>query len=43
MTRKEDAACCVARRLPDGRLPIGYCGPDCIRRVERDLRLAIPR
>lgn len=30
--RKEDAACCIARALPDGRLPIGYCSPQCVRR-----------
>lgn len=30
--RKEDAACCVARRDDLGRLPIGFCSPDCIRR-----------
>lgn len=30
--RKEHAACCLAKRLPDGRPVIGLCGPDCIRR-----------
>lgn len=30
--RKEDAPCCVAKRDVLGRLPIGYCGPDCVRR-----------
>lgn len=30
--RKEDAACCVALMDDHGRLPIGYCGPDCERR-----------
>lgn len=29
---KEQAACCVARALPDGRLPIGLCSPECVRR-----------
>lgn len=43
MTRKENAKCCMAQRDGQGRLPVGYCGPDCLRRVERDLRLAIPR
>lgn len=31
---KDDAPCCVARRLPDGRPVIGYCSPECIRRPE---------
>lgn len=30
--RKQDAACCIAKALPDGRLPIGWCGKSCIRR-----------
>lgn len=38
MTHKEDAACCISRRDDQGRLPIGFCGPDCIRRPERDVR-----
>lgn len=29
---KEQAECCQAARLPDGRPPIGFCGPDCVRR-----------
>ncbi|MCA1569327.1 MAG: hypothetical protein LC798_03185 [Chloroflexi bacterium] len=29
---KDDAECCNARRDADGRLPIGYCSPECIRR-----------
>lgn len=29
---KEQAACCNAKRDHLGRLPIGYCGPDCERR-----------
>lgn len=29
--RKEDAPCCVAQRDADGRLPIGFCGPSCVR------------
>lgn len=29
---KEQAACCSSKRDALGRLPIGYCGPDCIRR-----------
>ena len=32
--RKEDAECCQAKTLEDGRPVIGYCGPDCIRRPE---------
>ncbi len=30
--RKEMAACCLARRLPDGRPVIGFCSPECERR-----------
>lgn len=30
--RKEDAACCAARRDADGRLPVGFCSPGCERR-----------
>lgn len=33
--RKEAAPCCVAQRDEHGRLPIGFCGPDCIRRPSR--------
>lgn len=29
---KDEAACCNARRDHLGRLPIGYCSPDCERR-----------
>ncbi len=29
---KESAPCCVAHRDALGRLPLGYCGPDCVRR-----------
>ena len=29
---KEEASCCQAHALPDGRPVIGYCGPDCERR-----------
>lgn len=32
---KEDAPCCQAAALEDGGLPIGYCGPDCVRRPRR--------
>jgi hypothetical protein len=32
---KEDYPCCLANRDADGRLPIGWCGPDCLRRIER--------
>lgn len=39
-TRKEDAPCCVAQKDSLGRLPIGFCGPDCIRRLERDTWLS---
>lgn len=34
--RKEDAACCVARRDDVGRLPIGFCSPDCVRRPRKN-------
>jgi hypothetical protein len=30
--RKEQARCCIAKRDRDGRLPIGYCSPECERR-----------
>lgn len=43
LTRKEDAPCCEAKRDPDGRPVLGFCGPDCIRRAERDARLGIRR
>lgn len=29
---KDEAECCKAHALPDGRPVIGYCGPDCERR-----------
>lgn len=29
---KEDAECCASKRDDLGRLPIGFCGPDCERR-----------
>jgi hypothetical protein len=32
---KETAACCLAKRLPDGRPVIGPCGPECERRPGR--------
>lgn len=32
---KEEAPCCTAQRDDLGRLPIGYCGPWCIRRSLR--------
>jgi hypothetical protein len=32
---KEEAACCRAAALPDGRLPIGFCSPGCLRRPIR--------
>jgi hypothetical protein len=32
LLRVDEASCCVARRDPDGRYPIGYCAPDCQRR-----------
>lgn len=35
LIRKEDAPCCVARALPDGRLPIGFCSDACVRRPRR--------
>lgn len=30
--RKEQAKCCLAKRLPDGRPVIGFCSPECERR-----------
>lgn len=30
--RKEQAGCCVSRRDALGRLPIGYCSLECLRR-----------
>lgn len=30
--RKEDAPCCVSRRDENGRLPVGFCSPGCVRR-----------
>lgn len=30
---KEESPCCAERRDELGRLPIGYCSPDCCRRV----------
>lgn len=32
---KETAPCCLAKRLPDGRPVIGFCGPECVRRPAR--------
>lgn len=29
---KDEAECCNAKRDALGRLPIGYCGPECERR-----------
>lgn len=34
VVRKEDAPCCVARIDRFGRLPIGFCSPECVRRPE---------
>lgn len=34
MTPKEDRPCCAALEDPEGRLPIGWCGPDCQGRSE---------
>lgn len=30
--RKDAVACCLATRDGDGRLCVGFCGPDCQRR-----------
>lgn len=35
---KDDAACCLAARDEDGRPPIGWCGPDCLRRRQHVAR-----
>lgn len=32
---KDTAPCCLAKRLPDGRPVIGFCGPECRRRPAR--------
>ena len=37
MPRKEDTPCCAEKVDALGRLPIGFCGPDCFRRTIRDL------
>lgn len=29
---KDDAPCCLARRDADGRLPVGWCSDECVRR-----------
>lgn len=29
---KDEAPCCNSKRDSIGRLPIGFCGPDCVRR-----------
>jgi hypothetical protein len=36
--RKEEAPCCRARALPDGRPVIGWCSEVCVRRP----RLVVP-
>jgi hypothetical protein len=38
LTRKQEAACCIVRIDSEGRLPIGFCSPGCVRRDERDRR-----
>lgn len=38
--RKEDAPCCRARALPDGRPVIGFCSPTCVRRPHRSVHVA---
>jgi hypothetical protein len=40
VTPKGKRACCAARRDGLGRLPIGFCAPDCLGRAERDSALA---
>lgn len=32
--RKEDAPCCRERRDGQGRLPIGFCSDECLRRPD---------
>lgn len=39
---KDEAPCCAARRDSLGRLPIGYCGPDCLRRPRGHVRPGWP-
>lgn len=35
--RKEDRTCCMARRDALGRLPIGWCSPECEGRPDQGL------
>lgn len=41
--RKEDAECCEAKRLPDGRPVLGFCSPECIRRPDNWKRISAQR
>jgi hypothetical protein len=36
---RDDCPTCQLQRDDVGRLPIGFCGPDCIARKARDERL----
>lgn len=38
---KEEAACCMSQVDALGRPPIGFCGPGCERRADRDARLGV--
>jgi hypothetical protein len=35
-SHKEDCPGCVKKRDKLGRMPIGFCGPDCLMRKVRD-------
>jgi hypothetical protein len=41
LTPKEDRPCCNVHRDDQNRLPIGFCSPTCLGRVERDEMLAV--
>jgi hypothetical protein len=40
VTPKESRPCCKAHIDGLGRLPIGFCSPECVGRTERDVMLA---
>lgn len=37
---KEERPCCLARRDKLGRLPIGFCSPECVGRADQEKFLA---
>lgn len=38
---RDDCPTCNEKRDAIGRLPIGFCGPDCLMAKEREQRLAL--